>query len=423
MNYRFDDDGNVLPPEPKSITDVNNYVKGLIEEEALLQDVYAVGEISNFKNHYATGHFYLTLKDENSEIRAIMFRSYANKVKFKPQDGMRVIVHGRIGVYAQAGSYQLYIDSMQPDGIGDLHLAYEQLKAKLNSEGLFDETHKRILPRYPKSIGIITSSTGAAVRDIIKVATRRYPFAKLVLFPSLVQGNDAPPELVRGIEYFNILDNVDVIIIGRGGGSIEDLWAFNDESLARAVYNSKIPIISAVGHEIDFTICDFVADVRAATPSHAAELATPDVNEIIYRINSFKERALDAIIDNIGSYRVLLDSLSSSRVFTKPLSMLDVPTLRLSGLAEKITSSAESNLSAKRERFIGVSSKLAMLNPLAVLSRGYGAVFDSDNKVIKSVNDINVNEKITVKLCDGDICATVNERRMADAKDEEGNQL
>lgn len=420
MNYRFDDNGNVLPPEPKSITDINDYIKGLIEEEALLQDVYAVGEISNFKNHYATGHFYFTLKDDKSEIRAIMFRSYANKIKFKPQDGMRVIVHGRIGVYAQAGSYQMYIDTMQPDGIGDLHLAFEQLKAKLDSEGLFDQAHKKNLPEYPNAIGIITSSTGAAVRDIIKVASRRYPLAKLVLFPSLVQGNDAPPELVRGIEYFNIIKNVDVIIIGRGGGSIEDLWAFNDEGLARTIYNSEIPVISAVGHEIDFTICDFVADVRAATPSHAAELATPDISEVLYRLNSFKERALDAITDNIGSYRALLDSLASSKVFTKPLTMLDVPTLKLSSLSEKLISSVSEALSDKRERFIGVNSKLVALNPMAVLSRGYGAVFNEKNNVVKSINDIENNDKITVKLSDGDIFATVTERRATDAK--EGTQ-
>lgn len=416
MNYRFDDNGNVLPPEPKSITEINGYIKSLIEEEALLQDVYAVGEISNFKNHYATGHFYLTLKDENSEIRAIMFRSYANKIKFKPQDGMRVIVHGRIGVYAQAGSYQLYIDSMQPDGVGDLHLAYEQLKAKLNGEGLFDEAHKKDLPAFPRAIGIITSSTGAAVRDIIKVASRRYPLSKLVLFPSLVQGSEAPAELVKGIEYFNIMNSVDVIIIGRGGGSIEDLWAFNDEGLARAVFKSSIPVISAVGHEIDFTICDFVADVRAATPSHAAELATPDISEIIYRLNSFQERSLDAIKDNISSYRAILDSLSSSHVFTKPLTMLDVPNLRLANLTEKLTSSVTDSLGEKKERFISVNSKLAALNPMAVLSRGYGAVFDEKSKVIKSINDISENDKITVKLSDGDVLATVTERRSKDAK-------
>ena len=253
MNYRFDENGNLLPPVPKTIYEINEYVKALIEEESQLQDIYAVGEISNFKKH-TTGHFYLTLKDDKSEVRAVMFRSYAQRVKFTPKDGLRVIVHGRIGVYSSAGSYQLYIDSMQPDGVGDLHLAFEQLKERLSKEGLFDDAHKKPLPKYPTSIGVVTSSTGAAVRDIIKVIRSRYPIAKTVLFPSLVQGSEAPFELIRGVEYFNAMNNVDVIIIGRGGGSMEDLWAFNDEMLARVIYKSQIPVVSAVGHEIDYTI-------------------------------------------------------------------------------------------------------------------------------------------------------------------------
>ena len=418
MNYRFDENGNVLPPIPKSISEINSYIKGLIEEEALLQDVYAVGEISNFKNHYATGHFYLTLKDSNSEIRAIMFRAYASKIKFKPQDGLRVIVHGRIGVYPQAGSYQLYIDSMQPDGIGDLHLAYEQLKEKLDKEGLFDVSHKKVIPKYPRSIGVITSSTGAAVRDIIKVATRRYPCAKLVVFPTLVQGSEAPGELIKAVEYFNIMKSVDVMIIGRGGGSIEDLWAFNDEGLARAIYRSKIPIISAVGHEIDYTICDFVSDLRAATPSHAAELATPDINEIMYKLNSFNERAYDAIISNIETYKVCVDDLASSRVFKKPMTMLDMPNMKLSGVSERLLFAMKESISGERERFSVINSKLASLNPMAVLSRGYGAVFDNNNKVVNSVDKIGFNDEILVKLYDGSIKATVTakERRKADAK-------
>ena len=407
MNYRFDDNGNMLPPEAKSITDVNDYIKGLVEEEAQLQDIYAVGEISNFKHHYATGHFYLTLKDEKSEIRAIMFRSYSSKIKFKPQDGMKVIVHGRIGVYSQAGSYQLYIDSMQPDGIGDLYLAYEQLKSKLEKEGLFDSSHKKAIPKFPSLVGIITSSTGAAIRDIIKVSTNRYPCARLILFPSLVQGREAPDELIRGIEYFNIMKNVDVIIIGRGGGSIEDLWAFNDEMLARAIYNSKIPVISAVGHEIDYTICDFVADVRAATPSHAAELATPDAKELSYKINSFRDRALDAILDNIEAYKGRVLDLSSSRVFKKPLSMLDIPTLELSNITERLISSMQGNIGVLKERFVEINSKLFVLNPMAVLSRGYGAIFDSCDKIVKSINDIKINDTVDVKLNDGKFSATV----------------
>ena len=410
MNYRFDDNGNLLPPVSKSIYQINEYIKGLVEEEALLQDIYAVGEISNFKNHYATGHFYLTLKDDKSEIRAVMFRTYAQRVKFKPKDGMRVIVHGRIGVYAQTGSYQLYIDSMQPDGVGDLYLAFEQLKERLDREGLFDEQYKKSLPKFPKAIGVITSATGAAVRDIIKVATERYPLVKIVLFPSLVQGGDAPFELIKGIEYFNILGDVDVIIIGRGGGSMEDLWAFNDEMLARAVFNSKIPVISAVGHEIDYTICDFVADVRAATPSHAAEIATPNLKEILYRLDSFKERAVDAILDSIEAYRARVEDLASSRVLTKPMSMLDMPNLKLASVSDRLALAMKDRLGTERERFAGVNSKLAALNPMSVLSRGYGAVFSESGSIVKSVKDININEKITVEISDGRIVATVAEK-------------
>ena len=417
MNYRFDDEGNVLPPQPKSIYEINTYVKGLIEEEALLQDIYAVGEISNFKHHYATGHFYLTLKDDKSEIRAVMFRSYASKVKFKPQDGMKVIVHGRIGVYQQAGSYQLYIDSMQPDGVGSLHLAYEQLKARLDGEGLFDPAHKKSIPLYPSSIGIITSSTGAAVRDIIKVTTARYPCVKLVLFPSLVQGADAPRELINGIEYFNIVNSVDVIIIGRGGGSLEDLWAFNDEGLARAIFDSKIPVISAVGHEIDFTICDFVADVRAATPSHAAELATPNLTEIKYKLSSFYSKAKESIYDKINSLRDEIETLSKSRCLKNPLQMLDIPFLKLSNLADKLGASMLNQASMVRERFLNANSKLIALNPMSVLARGYGAVLNEKQKVVKSIDDVDVNERITVILNDGKLSATVQkkDRRNNDA--------
>lgn len=407
MNYRFDDDGNVLPPIPKTILEINSYIKALVEEEALLQDVYAVGEISNFKNHYATGHFYLTLKDSQSEIRAVMFRSYARKLKFVPQDGMKVFVHGRIGVYHQAGTYQIYIDEMHPDGLGDLHIAYEQLKEKLDKEGLFALEHKKDIPKFPKAIGIITSSTGAAIRDIIKVSTNRYPCTKLVLYPSLVQGYDAPGELIKGVEYFNIVNNVDVIIIGRGGGSIEDLWAFNDESLARAVYASKIPIISAVGHEIDYTICDFVADVRAATPSHAAEIATPDINELKSKLQGFGKRAFSAIIDNIESYKAILKNLANSKSLSKPITMLDIPTLKLNGASEKLLSTFQNCIKIKREAFINANSKLMALNPMAVISRGYGAVFNMDDKIIKKVSDVNIGEDIIIKISDGEINATV----------------
>lgn len=418
MNYRFDDDGNVLPPIPKTILEINSYIKALVEEEALLQDVYAVGEISNFKNHYATGHFYLTLKDAQSEIRAVMFRSNARKLKFVPQDGMKVLVHGRIGVYHQAGTYQFYIDDMHPDGLGDLHVAYEQLKERLDKEGLFNSEHKKDIPKFPKSIGIITSSTGAAIRDIIKVSTNRYPCAKLVLYPSLVQGYDAPNELIKGVEYFNIVNNVDVIIIGRGGGSFEDLWAFNDEYLARAIYSSKIPIISAVGHEIDYTICDFVADARAATPSHAAEMATPDINELKYKIREFDKRAYCAIIDNIESYKAIIEDLANSKSLSKPITMLDIPILKLNNASEKLISAFQNSINNKKEAFMNASSKLTALNPMAVISRGYGAVFNLNDRIIKKVTDVNIGDEIKILIRDGEINANVSnvKRRNYNAK-------
>lgn len=418
MNYRFDDDGNVLPPIPKTILEINNYIKGLVEEEAILQDVFAIGEISNFKNHYATGHFYLTLKDADSEIRAVMFRSYARKLKFVPKDGMKVIIHGRVGVYQQAGTYQLYIDNMYPDGVGDLHVAYEQLKEKLSKEGLFDAEKKKSIPKFPNTIGIITSSTGAAIRDIIKVSTSRFPCAKLVLYPSLVQGNDAPNELIKGIEYFNIVNNVDVIIIGRGGGSIEDLWAFNSEQLARAIYASKIPVISAVGHEIDYTICDFVADARAATPSHAAEMATPDIKEINIKLQEFNKRALNSILENINSYKAIVEDLANSKCLSKPTAMLDIPNLKLTNASEKLLSAFQSNLNKNKAAFINLNSKLSALNPMAVISRGYGAVFDKDNKIVKKVEDINIGDEISIKISNGEINATVSKvkRRRNNAK-------
>ncbi len=423
MNYRFDEDGNVLPPVPKTILEINNYIKELVEEEAFLQDIYAVGEISNFKNHYATGHFYLTLKDADSEIRAVMFRSHARKLKFIPQDGMKVIVHGRIGVYQQAGTYQLYIDNMHPDGVGDLHIAYEQLKEKLSKEGLFDIEHKKSIPKFPSSIGIITSSTGAAIRDIIKVSTSRYPCAKLILFPSLVQGNDAPDELIKGIEYFNIVNDVDVIIIGRGGGSIEDLWAFNNERLARAIYASKIPVVSAVGHEIDYTICDFVADARAATPSHAAEIVTPNIKEFNSKLQEFNKRALNSILDNIQSYKAIVMDLANSRPLSKPMSMLDIPNLKISSASEKLLSAFQNGLNGKKEAFINVNSKLSALNPMAVIARGYGAIFNKENEIVKKVDDVNIGDEISIKVSNGEINATVYKvkRRRNNAK--KGSQL
>ncbi len=408
-NYSFDDNGNLIQPKSKSVTEINEYIKWLIDGEMQLQDIYVVGELSNFKKH-TTGHCYFSLKDEKSEIRAIMFSSNARKLGFVPENGIKVIVHARVGVYAQGGSYQLYVDAMQPDGIGSLYLAYEQLKDKLSKEGLFDERYKKPIPRYPKRIGVITSPTGAAIRDIINVTKRRYPCVQLVVFPTLVQGPDAPAELTRAVEYFNISNNVDTIIIGRGGGSIEDLWAFNDEGLARAIYRSNIPVISGVGHEIDFTICDFVSDIRAATPSAAAEIATPDINDINNLLNGFNYRFSSAFKGLISSYRNKLDDLAKSKVFLKPETMLDVPKMRFFAIAEKLESSIKSLYSAKKGQFAEINGKLAMLNPMSVISRGYGAVFKEDGSVIKSIREVNGGDIISIKISDGKLNATVNSR-------------
>lgn len=410
MNYSFDEHGNEIMPMPKTVSQINEYIKSLIDEEMILQDVYIQGEISNFKNH-SSGHLYFTLKDENSEIKAVMFKSYAYKVKFRIENGMKVIVHARISVYAQAGNYQLYVDSIQPDGMGALHLAYEQLKKKLYNEGLFDVEHKLTLPKYPREIGVITSPTGAAVRDIINVATRRFPYAKIILYPCLVQGEDAPRDLIRAIEFFNNRMLVDVIIIGRGGGSIEDLWAFNDEGLARALYKSHIPTISGVGHETDFTICDFVADVRAATPSAAAEIATPHTLEIIDLFNGFNHRALKSIKYKIEQSRLRLLNIKESSIFRNPEKMFDTPKIKLDTYNDKILSLINLILNNSRAKFLQLSGKLASLNPMSVLSRGYGAIKDKHNNIIKSINSVNLGDTINVMLSDGCVVATVTDKR------------
>lgn len=414
VSYRFDENGNQLMPEPKSISWLNEYIKSLIEEEVQLQDVYVLAEISNFKSH-STGHLYFTLKDEKSEIKAMMFRTHAYKLQFRPENGLKVLVHGRIGVYEKGGVYQLYVDAMQPDGIGSLYLAFEQLKKKLSDEGLFDESHKKPLPKFPKRIGVITSPTGAAVRDIIKVAKRRCPFVDLVLFPSAVQGESAPEELTRAVEYFNFAESVDLIIIGRGGGSIEDLWAFNDEMLARAIYASKIPVVSAVGHEIDFTICDFVSDMRAATPSHAAEIATPNVLDLKLTVNSYYKSICSSVFYKLENYRAKIAALENNKVLKNPQILFDTKKMQLFTIAENMSDAILSKTNALRLELTRLSASLNAMSPLAVLSRGYGAVFNEDNKVVKSIDGLNIDDQICVKMADGSIKATVN------AKEREGN--
>ena len=411
VSYRFDENGNQLMPEPKSISWLNEYIKSLIEEEVQIQDVYVLAEISNFKSH-STGHLYFTLKDEKSEIKAVMFRAYASKLQFRPENGLKVLVHGRVGVYEKGGVYQLYVDAMQPDGVGSLYLAFEQLKKKLSDEGLFDDSHKKALPKFPKKIGIITSPTGAAIRDIIKVAKRRCPFVKLVLFPSAVQGASASEELTRAVEYFNFAENVDLIIIGRGGGSIEDLWAFNDEGLARAIYASKIPVISAVGHEIDFTICDFVADVRAATPSHAAEIATPNVLELKTTLGSYYRGMCTSISHKIENYKTKVSVLENNKVLKNPQILFDTKKMQLFTIAENMSDAILSKTNKLKLELAALSASLNALSPLSVLSRGYGAVFNENDEVVKSVEKIQINDKIYVKMADGTVKATVNSKKV-----------
>ncbi|MBR2943533.1 MAG: exodeoxyribonuclease VII large subunit [Clostridia bacterium] len=413
MEYIFDDYGNELLPVPKTVSQVNEYIKYLIEEEVMLQDIYVSGEVSNFKKH-SSGHYYFTLKDKSSEIKAIMFRSYVQKVKFKIENGLKAVVHARISVFEQAGIYQLYVNSIEPEGIGSLNLAYEQLKERLFKEGLFDDKYKKPLPKFPLKIGVITSPTGAAIKDIINVATRRFPLASIILYPSLVQGEDAPNELISGIDYFNITNSVDVIIIGRGGGSIEDLWAFNDETLARTIFGSKIPVISGVGHEIDFTICDFVADVRAATPSAAAELATPNLEESISKINSFKSRSISVLQAKIIESKSRLNSICSMKVLKKPETILEIPKIKIENIKSDLVNSIKNRISSTKSTFTNTVSKINALNPLSVLTRGFSVVSNSSGAVVKSIKQVSINSEINIKLSDGAIKASVISKERTD---------
>ena len=392
-----------------SVSELNEYIKMLFEYDEILRNVYIKGEISNFTNHYKTGHFYFSLKDPGGAVRAVMFRSSASKLKFIPENGMRVIVGGRVSVFPRDGQYQIYVDVMEPDGVGALYMAYEQLKAKLEKEGLFSEARKKPLPAIPKRIGIITSPTGAAIRDMIHVLGRRFPLAEIVLYPALVQGADAPASLIRGIRYFNHQKTADVLIIGRGGGSLEDLWAFNDENLVRTVAASEIPIISAVGHETDFTLCDFAADLRAPTPSAAAELAVPDSEELFGTLAQTKERLSFAVSRRITKAGEKLKRLSSSRVMQDPMNLLDDKKMALLMAERALQSRMEAVIAAKKLRFQRDAAKLEALNPLSIITRGYSAVFDENNALIKSISQIKEGEHISFMLTDGTVRAEVKE--------------
>ena len=389
-----------------SVSELNEYVKMLIDNDEILAHVCVRGEISNFTNH-RTGHFYMTLKDEGSLIKAVMFRGYASKLKFLPENGMKVLVSGRVSAFVRDGQYQIYIENMEPDGVGALYIAYEQLKKKLTAEGLFDRSKKKPLPKIPTRIGIITSPTGAAVRDIINILGRRFPLCRPVLYPSLVQGDGAPANIIAGIDYFNEHKNVDVLIVGRGGGSLEDLWAFNDEALCRRVAASEIPIISAVGHETDFTLCDFAASVRAPTPSAAAELAVPESTELARKIGNVQTRMELLCTQKIKLSRERLARLASSRSLTSPMNLIDDKRMTLGVAEEKLYSRMEKILERKKAMLGASAAKLDALNPLAVVARGYSAVFAGDGKLIKSVEQTKVGETVSFMLTDGKISAEV----------------
>lgn len=390
-----------------TVSQLNEYIKAVIEGQPVLRSLFVKGEISNFTNHYKTGHFYFTLKDENSLIRCIMFKGFAEKLKFVPENGMKIILHGKVSAYPKDGQYQLYADNMEPDGIGALYIAYEQLKAKLEKEGLFNPAYKKPLPKIPKRVGIITSPTGAAIRDIINILGRRFPYAEGVLYPALVQGDGAPAQLIEGMRYFNSANNVDVIIIGRGGGSIEDLWAFNDERLAREIFASKIPVISAVGHETDFTICDFVADRRAPTPSAAAELAVPETMELKQKILNIIGRMDMLIMHNIKNNRQRLNELAGKRVLNTPDYIVDDRRFQLMNLDARMENGMKYSLSLKKEVFARYTSKLEALNPMSVISRGYSAVFSDSGQLIKSVDQVEVGDRLNFKTVDGSVSAEV----------------
>lgn len=392
-----------------TVTQVNEYIKGIFDNSLFLGDICIKGEISNFTNHYKTGHMYFTLKDEDGVLRAVMFRFNATELQFVPENGMKVVAHGRISSYVKDGSYQLYVDSMEPDGIGALYVAFEQLKEKLSAEGLFDKSYKKPIPRYPSKIGIVTSPTGAAIRDMINVSKRRFPMTELILFPCLVQGDNAPEQIAQGIKFFNSRCPVDTIIIGRGGGSLEELWAFNNEALARVIFASDIPIISAVGHETDFSISDFVADMRAPTPSAAAELALPDFVKEKERLTLLLSVMRKDLYGRISTFSEKLKQISKKHCLSSPEALIDDKRISLDNISTRLHDKISVILDKKTSDLRYSTGSLEALNPLKVIARGYSAVYKSDGRLIKSIKDVKINDKIEFKIVDGSVLATVNE--------------
>lgn len=416
-----------------TVTQLTKYIKYKIDNDSNLNLVYLKGEISNFKNH-TRGHLYFTIKDENSRINAVMFASSASKLKFMPADGMKVLITGRISVYEATGGYQIYVHDMLEDGVGNLYVAYEQLKKKLEAEGLFDPLHKKKIPKIPETIGIITAPTGAAIKDILSTIKRRWPIAKTILFPSLVQGAEAASDIVRNIELTKNYD-LDVLIVGRGGGSIEDMWCFNEEIVARAIYDLDVPVISAVGHEIDFTISDFVADLRAPTPTGAAEMAVPNMRDVINYIEQVKTRSITSLKKQIELKNEILNSIKESYILKNPMAIYDIKEERFDHLFEKLIITFKKELTENKNRLIldirefnnsmlnsikvhtnkydNLINKLEALNPLLTLKRGYSIVKDKE-KVVTSIKDLKKDDIINIELEDGIIDSKITNIRKKD---------
>ena len=384
---------------PISVTQLNNYIKEKFQEDEFLNNVLVKGEISNFKHHY-TGHMYFTLKDENSLIKCVMFKAYTSNLNFVPKDGMKIMVLGTVSVFERDGVYQIYAKAMQQEGIGDLHAEYEKLKAKLEQEGLFDKTHKKPIPFMPKVIGVLSSNTGAVIRDIINVSTRRNPNVYIRLFPVPVQGQGASEKIAKAIEIMNENQEADVLIIARGGGSLEDLWPFNEEIVARAIYNSNIPIISAVGHETDFTIADFVSDLRAPTPSAAAELAVPDIKEIKLKIKTNENRLQNALQKKLELAKLRYEKCMKTAVYTNPLQRINENYMLLDKFTKTLVNSMELKIKEKKTYMVEWVSKLDALSPLKTLTRGY-SITSKEDKIVKSVNELNSGDKVNLRFTDG----------------------
>ena len=395
-----------VPPKVYSVSQLNSYVKSLLDGDPVLDSVFVSCEISNLKNNYSSGHYYFSIKDSASVMSAVMFSFNVRKLKFAPQDGMKVIARGKVSLYSKSGSYQINVEDMYPDGIGALTMAYEQLKKKLEAQGLFSAEHKKPIPNFPSKVGVITSPTGAVIRDIRNVISRRFPMTEIVLLPVLVQGDGAAPQLISAVNEFNNEDNVDVIIIGRGGGSIEDLWPFNDENLAYAIFASHIPVISAVGHETDFTICDFVADLRAPTPSAAAELAVPDVRELRARYDYLNRLSGEIVRSRLGAS---MSGYKNTARFMQKAYELKISRRKL--LYLNISKSAEAlsdkRFTAKREEIRRLGDVAEELNPVKLLNRGYSVV-SKNNKTVNSVEELKSGDKIDIRLSDGEVSAKVD---------------